>query len=206
MVPLSNREIIRWEGEVSSHRQAFYTGGFITIGFAALTILSLWKPEFAKPLAEALAKRLPLSGVATGVGGVGTMMSGGYTYHEYNEMSKSLDTLEDLRRWDSEGRIARQGFLEALRQTQAALAFVYMRQVMRLPEKCMGRDEKDRTFKMLGADLQFLGNGAYEKTFLEDRIQHLLEKAEALEDAYQGIITAMGLVMDTVGVVEEATE
>jgi hypothetical protein len=103
-----------------------------------------------------------------------------YSYSQYNQMNTLLVTLDNLQKCASDGRVALQGIFKALLQAHPTLAFVYMKYVVRLPLKCMGHSERERAFMMLGACLQFLDNGVYEKTFLKDRIQNFLVKRKAM--------------------------
>lgn len=207
MADLNGGEIAKWNGKADNHQKAAIQAGLTTIGFAAPASLALVHRPAAEVLSDLVTKYVSLSSVppnatASTVGVLGTIASGRVTYGQYTEMNKSFAILNDLRKAAVNGHLALAVFFKAVRQTKAALASVYMEQVMRLPMECIGDHEREHAFKMLGADLQFLGNDIVDGDLVRDRFRILLEAGRALDNANQGTIDAMKVVADMVGVVE----
>ncbi|RBQ66608.1 hypothetical protein FVER14953_11661 [Fusarium verticillioides] len=204
MVSFNDEEISKWNARASRHEKFFYSAGIATLGFTVLTALAFWKPELADLLATTLTKGLGLNDVVVSAGGQitgvgGAAISGLTTIYQYQEKSKALAALGDAKNRDSAGRVALQGVLVALRQTQATLALVYIVQVMRQPITCMGDEELERAVKMLGGDLQYLQDATYSQTLIQDRLDNLVQASIDLDNEYQRTMVAMNVVMDTVG-------
>ncbi|VTO92598.1 unnamed protein product [Fusarium graminearum] len=211
MENLNRGEIAKWNGKADDHQKAAIQAGLTTIGLAAFASLAPVHKPAAKVLAGLGAKyaslsSVPLDAAAPTVAVLGTVASGRATYGEYAEMNKSFAVLNDLKKASISGHIDLGGFFKALRQTKAALAKDYMEQVMQLPMECMGDHEREQAFKMLGADMQFLGNDIIDGDLMTDRFRTLLGAVRTLEDANQETMDAMKVVSDTVGVVEESRD
>ncbi|KAL3595697.1 hypothetical protein FPOAC2_10052 [Fusarium poae] len=211
MVNLNGGEIAKWFQKADGHQKAAIEAGLNTIGFAALASFNLFHKPFASFLATVVTELPSLSGippndVAPTVGLVGAVASAHATYGQYTEMNKSLAILNDVQNAANDGKAAFNEFFKELLQTQAALALDYMEKAMRLPMECMGYHELNQAFKMLGADLKFLGTDEYRDTIVQERIEDLLKAGKLLHDAYQATMDAMNVVADTVGVAEEYRE
>ncbi|EHK22099.1 uncharacterized protein TRIVIDRAFT_230744 [Trichoderma virens Gv29-8] len=206
IVSFNDEEIGKWNERASHHEKNFYRAGIATLGFTVIAALAFWNPELADLLTTTLAQNLTPNGIAVSgqiVGVGGTATSGLSTIYQYREKSKALVALGDAKNRASDGRVALEGVLVSLRQTQAILALVYIVQVMRQPITCMGDKELERAVKMLGGDLQYLDNPIYSQTLIQDRLNNLVQASINLDTEYQRTMSIMNVVIDIVGRVVE---
>ncbi|KAF5622287.1 hypothetical protein F52700_10550 [Fusarium sp. NRRL 52700] len=200
MRSFNEEEFEKWNKKANHHGKWYKSAGILTLGLVVAAAVAFWNPNLASKLATTFADLKPIYQGAVGSSVTSVPLTTGYHYWEN---SKALDKLGDVKDRASAGRIALEGVLVALRQTQAILALVYIVQAMRLPIECMGDEELERAVKMLGGDIQYLHNPTYSQTLIQDRLANLVDASIQLDREYQRTMDAMNVVMDTVGRIVE---
>ncbi|KFY81818.1 hypothetical protein V500_11056 [Pseudogymnoascus sp. VKM F-4518 (FW-2643)] len=184
MRSFDDKEIDKLGNIASSSERQFYHLCIPAV-FATFAIaLGFWSPDLAK-LLLAIPELSAFGGVAI-TGGAGNII-----VNKYLEKNKAQVMLGDTKKTASDGRIALKEVQKALCEAQAAMAWVYIVEVMRQPIECMGQEEMEKAVKILGGDPQYLNNKSYNKALIKDRLDKLIKVSIKLDTVYNSTLESM---------------